>query len=353
MKPLKGNTRRGFLGNGAFFAALAPAGLLSGAAANPSSGEGAMLDVRRDFRAKGDGDADDTRALQNAIELGSSQHRPIILPPGTYKTTRPLVIPSNTMLIGSAPGLGFGCRIEPHACMALAIGGRTQSFHCSIENLMIWPRGAAPDCLIEIDNSYSITFRNVRIHNAQERLGSAAIKLLGAESAGGHGRCNGIIWDNLIVRNDAGQPNVAILAAAGCGSHRFMNPCLENYRTLIEWNGGQLDLFAPYTERAGRFGINCNVDADDPDAYLNTFGGVVTSAESGVACAIRANMGAFNSFGTVWGASASRAVHVYSIPATAPVFHGVTPNVSPNGRARFSGVDGWMNGVKFSGSPPR
>jgi len=62
--------------------------------------------------------------------------------------------------------------------------------------------------------------------------------------------------DNLIIRNDAGQPRVAILATKGCGSHRFIAPDLEITRYF--WNaGGQIDLVCPYTERAGRFAVNC------------------------------------------------------------------------------------------------
>jgi hypothetical protein len=251
------------------------------------------------------------------------------------------------MLVGSAPGLGFGCRIEPVGCPALVIGGTSTSFHCSLENLMIWPRGAAPDHLISIDNSYSVTFRNIRIHEAQNGLKRAALLLLGDAAAGGHGPCANIIWDNVIIRNDSGQPPIAILAARGCGSHRFIAPDLENYQVLLEWQGGQLDLLAPYTERAGRYAVNCDPHIDDHTAYLNTFGGTIDSAKSGLGCAIRETTRNFNSFGTLWGATSGRAAYVYSLPPRPITFHGTGPFSRDTGGGIFSGVSGWRDAILF------
>jgi hypothetical protein len=313
----------------------------------PRTDEFGVLDVRRDFLAVGDGKNDDTVPIQRAINEGSRLVRPITLPPGAYKISRPLDVPSNTMLLGSAPAMGFGCRIEPIGCPAFAIGGATSSFHCSIENLMVWPKGAAPEFIISIDNSYSVTFRNVRIHEAQAGVKRATVLLLGDPAIGGHGACNDIIWDNLIVRNDVEQPTIAVLATRGCGTHRFIEPCLENYATLFEWQGGQIDMFAPYTERAGRCAIDCNTDPLDTSAYLNTFGGIVNSADSGLACAIRDSTGTFNSFGTCWGGSSVQSIYFYGLPKQVISFHGLSPNLSASGHARVAGVPGWRNAAHF------
>jgi Pectate lyase superfamily protein len=323
------------------------------AAAAATGHEGVTLqtaghyDAKEHFQAAGNGSDDDTRALQNAVNQGAADQRPIVLPPGVYKITRPLMIPPNTILLGSAPGLGFGCRLEPSSCPAFVVGGKETSFHCAIENIMIWPKGAAPDFIICVDNSYSITFRNIRIHNGQQHLARAAILLLGDPAAGGHGRCNNVIWENLVVRNDSGQPGVAVLASRGCGSHRFIAPDLENYAVLFEWQGGQIDLIAPYTERAGRYAVNCDPHLEDEDAYLNTFGGIVEAAASGIGCAIRSNTRCFNSFGTIWGRSAGAAGVIYSLPASRSNFYGLEPNFGSTGKSRFSGVPGWRRFVSF------
>jgi hypothetical protein len=333
-------------GSMAYASSGAPADETSPPVAVPPDRRSEWLDVKNQFKAHGDGMADDTHALQAAIDAGSSAQRPVAVPPGVYRITQPLTIPSNTMLMGSAPGLGFGCRIEPESCPAFNIGGKTTSFQCAIENLMIWPKHAAPDYVISIDNSYSVTFRNIRIHEVQRRVTRAAVLLLGDATEGGHGNCNNIIWDNLIVRNDVDQPGIAILAAKGCGTHRFFAPDLENYNVLMEWKGGGIDFIAPYTERAGRFAINCEIDGGDESAYFNTFGGVITAAASGTGCAIRATTRNFNSFGTSWG-SEGVAAHAYDVPNRPVNFYGTVPNFGSVGRSRFSGVAGWRRTVRF------
>ena len=300
--------------------------------------------LKTDFLAKGDDSTDDTAAWKEAIKMGSTNQMPILVPPGTYRITSPLAIPSYTMIFGSNTGLGFGCRLRPDGCAAFDIGG----YHSAIENLMIWPQGAAPDHIISIGNSYSIVLRNIRIHDAQAGLGSAAIKLLGDDPfVIGQTGSNNIIWENLIVRNDSGMPKIAILAARGCGTHRFIAPDFENYVVLFEWQGGQIDLVTPYTERAGKFAINCKVDPLDTSAYLNTYGGTIdTSSKQSVACAIQSGTPSFNSFGTRW-ISETFAAYVYGAPATPAKFHGVLPNVSGSGPSMFGGIVGWESGLIF------
>lgn len=350
-EPANNRVRRGMLaglaGSGAALAGIGGASNVAARSCASLTGSTDWLNAKSDFNAKGDGTTDDTQALQSAIDAGSRSVRPIVFPTGVYRITQPLNCPPNTMLLGSSPGLGFGCRIEPLGCAAFNIGGKTPSFQCSIEDLMIWPKGPAPDYVISVDNSYSVTFRNIRIHECQDRLRRSAVLLLGDRSAGGHGQSNNIIWDNLIVRNDVSQPAVAVLAAKGCGSHRFLSPDLENYGVLFEWQGGQIDLVTPYTERAGRYAVNCNIDSDDAAAYLNTFGGTIDAANSGVGCAIRSSTRNFNSFGTIWGATADRAAYVYSVPNHPVHFHGIVPNVGDNGKSKFSGVAGWRRAVRF------
>ncbi len=334
-------------------AAIATPFLVSDPQISQASTVSRWHDVKADFGAIGNGIADDTTKLMAAINTGSKEQRPVFIPPGSYKITQTLEIPSNTMLIGSSPGLGFGCRLEPEGCGAFRIGGATQSFACLIQDLMIWPKGDAPDNIISIDNSYSVVFRNVRIHEAQAKLGRAAVVMLGDSTAGGHGQCNNIIWENLIVRNDGVQPGKpAVLSTRGCGTHKFIAPDLENYLELFTWQGGGIDIVSPHGERAGRYAFNCReVDEQDRHAYLNIYGGVVTCSPSGIACAIDSRTRRFNSFGTIWANpdanDGPQAVYVYGVPMQPAVFHGVVPDPTGSGPYGYAGIAGWERAISF------
>lgn len=59
---------------------------------------GATIDVRN-FGAVGNGVADDTAALQSALNAGP--RRIVYIPPGNYRTTAPLTLPSNTTVRGA------------------------------------------------------------------------------------------------------------------------------------------------------------------------------------------------------------------------------------------------------------
>jgi Pectate lyase superfamily protein len=320
--------------------------------------------AKADFGVVGDNTIDDTAALQNAIDQASNVQRPLFLPPGTYRISQPLQVRKNTILLGSGHGRGFSSILAPNNCPALLIGGATQIFHALLENFTIQPIGAAPQpYLIRVDNCYSITVRNVRIHNAvliqsptapnDAPATTGAIVLYGSPAVGGNGRCNDVLWDNVLVRNISAQPvAAAVLALSGCGSHRFRSPALENYRDLLSWQGGSLDILTPYGERCGRYGVDCNPDLADTTAHLNTFGGVITAPNSdAVACAIRSNARRFNSFGTSWENAGNFAAYVYSLAAVGThlaTFHGITnPIVSVNSPGRFAGVSGWERQIAF------
>jgi hypothetical protein len=317
---------------------------IGGEATNRADG---LIDVKRDYGAIGDGTADDTGPLQKAIFEGATRQIPVRVPPGVYATTRPLQLPPNAQLQGSAASANFGCRIEPHGCPAFQLGRDAPSFHVLLENILIWPQGSAASHILEIGNSYSCTFRNIRIHNAQSGV-KAAVLLRAADERSGVEPCNSITWHNLIVRNDTEQPLTAIQASPRCGTHRFYGVDLENYQVLLDWQGGQLDLIAPYMERAGRHAVQCNVAADDnAPASLHTFGGTVSVADSAVALGVRERFGMFSSYGTLWGFRSHMAAYFYTVPRIPFTFHDTCPNLAPRGVARFGGVEGWSSGVGF------
>jgi hypothetical protein len=305
------------------------------------------IDVKVDYGAIGDGRTDDTRSLQLAINDGATRQVPVHIPPGVYATTRALQVPANTQLLGSAPAANFACCVVPHGCPAFQLGREAPCFHALLENILIFPQGPAAPHVLEVGNSYSCTFRNIRIHNAPSSV-QAAVLLRSADKSSGIEPCSSITWHNLIVRNDSEQPLTAIQASPRCGTHRFYGVDLENYQTLLHWQGGQLDLVAPYMERAGRYGVHCAVsDAADEQPALHSFGGTVSAADSGVALGVHSRVGAFSSYGTLWGFSSRMAAYFYAVPEMQFSFHDTFPNLGANGAARFSGVEGWNRGVSF------
>jgi hypothetical protein len=58
----------------------------------------------RDFGARGDGSADDTQAIEKAIEAARSAGLAVFVPRGTYHVTRPLTL-QNISLTGPTPGV--------------------------------------------------------------------------------------------------------------------------------------------------------------------------------------------------------------------------------------------------------
>ena len=60
---------------------------------------GPKYDVRRDFGAKGDGQADDTAALQAAIAAANAAPGVVLLPAGTYRLARPLEVTASGVVI--------------------------------------------------------------------------------------------------------------------------------------------------------------------------------------------------------------------------------------------------------------
>lgn len=91
----------------------------SGAVATTVAAKLGLYMSVQDFGAVGNGIADDTAEIQAALNFCFNNGGGVVyVPPGTYKTTSPLIVRTNTALMGSGPGtiiLGTGGSGSPTA----------------------------------------------------------------------------------------------------------------------------------------------------------------------------------------------------------------------------------------------
>ena len=124
-------------------------------------------DVRA-FGAKGDGVADDTAAIQAAINFAGKRHSVVYFPPGSYKISSRLRLPPNVSLQGV--GVGFGSALRPVATDAITILGKDHQggfgFRNRIRGLTIMMNDAPASKAIDIDTAYSIKLEDVFVYES-------------------------------------------------------------------------------------------------------------------------------------------------------------------------------------------
>ena len=124
-------------------------------------------DVRA-FGAKGDGSADDTAAIQAAINFAEPLHSVVYFPQGAYKITSRLRLPPNVSLEGVGPG--FGSSIRPVSTDAITILGKDYrggfGFRNRIKGLNIMMTHASASRAIHIDTAYSIKLEDLFVYGA-------------------------------------------------------------------------------------------------------------------------------------------------------------------------------------------
>src|SRR5436190_12758771 len=79
----------------------------------------------RDFGAKGDGKADDTAAIQAALDHAAKASPICFLPPGLYRINGSLTVPAGVTLSGASGGVPHS--EHPVGSVLLAYGGRGQA----------------------------------------------------------------------------------------------------------------------------------------------------------------------------------------------------------------------------------
>jgi Pectate lyase superfamily protein len=141
---------------------------VTGAIAQDASAHGAWTDVRA-FGAVGDGKADDTAAIQRAIDYTATTTQGVVFfPPGGYKITDRLKVDRNVDLMGV--GIAFGSQIIPINTDAITILGTDwpggHGFRNHIKGLTIMMNHADGKTAIVIDHAYTIKIENVMVFNA-------------------------------------------------------------------------------------------------------------------------------------------------------------------------------------------
>ncbi len=111
----------GLLGTAGF--AAAPSA--SGAAADGVAVAATASVNARSFGAKGDGQTDDTAALQAALNAAQTQGPVCYVPSGMYRLEGPLIVPPGVTLCGSSGGVPHS--EQPIGTVLLALGGRGQA----------------------------------------------------------------------------------------------------------------------------------------------------------------------------------------------------------------------------------
>ncbi len=206
-------------------------------------------DVRA-FGAKGDGEADDTEAIQAAITFSAQRQSKVYFPRGAYKVTSRLRVPPNVSLEGV--GVGFGSSIRAVATDAITILGKDHvggyGFRNRIKGLNITMTGARGYAAVRIDSAYSVKLEDVFVYDAGTGAGvvisNARHVNLENVSVYGNGSGDGIRINDSDVRNyDVNVEGVVngIVVNASRGVHVF---------------GGHLERFGAYGIRFNSSSFN-------------------------------------------------------------------------------------------------
>lgn len=164
------------------------------------------------FGAVGDGSADDTAALQAAINAAQAVGGTAFLPPGSYKTTSPLVITSRMSLLGS------GYQSDSGDLYNNTLFSQSSGFLCPA----IVPSGSFN--AINVNANFAVSLQNFQItYPTQPSVGTVGIFL--GSAAGSAANMNSIVRDVCITQPDIG---ISVLDA--------YNYVLDNVIILDAWS---------------------------------------------------------------------------------------------------------------------
>ena len=227
--------RREFLG-GASAAALA--GALAYVPRQRKADADISPDIRtvKEFGAVGDGVADDTAKLQNAINGAASTTGHLYVKKGNYKYTGTLNIPSDIHIEGEQMGSGANLvRAANVLGISLAATAPNRVWHPSLERLRFSGGNFSADHM-RLTNISHLLMKDCYFYNAAGR------HLLATS-----------LWDSRLyncVFHTGGSPTMPMVTFTGTGGDNITNQNhlyglhLENYRGIgIEITGGTMETY--------------------------------------------------------------------------------------------------------------
>lgn len=277
-------------------------------------------------------------ALTNAFAAASDAQRDIWLPPGQYSVEGPISMPSNCHVYG-AGSTSFGTQLIFTTTSGIYFDGSSvQKFHSSLNNVMIRHTGSTQvGYLLKVEKCYSIALRNIRFTFATQAMVSDAVMVF-LDS------CNDIRVERPIMQLTGVVQPIGIRFGNACGTIRVFQPDIEACDRNFKWEGGKIEIHAPYTESAGVNCIDSTPDSADTTAFLKVFGGDIRCAASGVGVAIRQYSHDVDFYGTNFTGSTANDIYVYNNGINRVNFWGPTVDYS-----KVNGVAGYLRYIGLHG----
>lgn len=193
--------------------------VLEGSEAQPgaggSSGSKYGVSVKADFGAVGDGVADDTRAVQNAINSGAKR---IYLQTGIYKITSTIHFGSTTTSVNTVYFYGDGA----------AENGQ----YTTRGSTLRWA-GAANGTVMEVTSAHECVFRDFNIDGG----GTASIGLLVDANNSGGGSNHQNVFTNIGISAVPGTLGVGLYISGNQFSVTNQDVCCSSYRNIQIYPG--------------------------------------------------------------------------------------------------------------------
>jgi len=220
-------------------------------------------DPRR-YGAVGDGKADDTQALIDAIAVAGTSQAAVVLPRGIYRYTSPLRLTHNVLIVGQ--GANFGSRLLPDGTHAFEIVGSGakggSAFRVVIRDVMfdgsIAGRG---ESFGRIGHAYRVELHNVWLRDVDSSQFGSCLKVFG--------KANVVTLRQVYCEGRDRSTGVGLEVAVDEGQVSLYSVDFENFQTAMRVNSGDADFYSPYVER---FGIGLAIISGA--SHVNVFGGL-------------------------------------------------------------------------------